>query len=113
MSLDTTISLIANVALLLSFLVALIFGVVQVRAAARDRRERFTLDTLRAFDTREFAELIYFVTNKKAAKTREEFSALPAEDQIILIQAAQQMESLGMLVYEKYIDLDLVDKTLG
>jgi hypothetical protein len=46
-------------------------------------------------------------------KTREAFSALPDEQQIILIQGSQQMESLGMLVYEKAIELDLVDKTIG
>ena len=38
---------------------------------------------------------------------------MSADDQIMLMQFGQQMESLGMLVFEKYIDLDLVDKTLG
>jgi hypothetical protein len=31
----------------------------------------------------------------------------------MFIQFAQIMESLGQLVYDKYINLDLVDKTLG
>ena len=39
------INLIANIALALSFIVALVFGIAQVRAAARDRRERLTLET--------------------------------------------------------------------
>jgi uncharacterized membrane-anchored protein YhcB (DUF1043 family) len=52
------IALIANLALALSFVVGLIFGIVQVRVAARDRRERLTLETLREFQSREFVELM-------------------------------------------------------
>jgi hypothetical protein len=39
--------------------------------------------------------------------------ALPANEQVMYIQFGQQMESLGMLVAEKFISIDLVDKTLG
>src|SRR5437763_6676579 len=113
MSFDATLNLIANIALALTFVVGLIFGIVQARAAARDRRERFTLDALRAFDSREFAEIIYFTRGDELPKSLEEFEAMPESKQIMLIQAGQQFESLGMLVYEKYIDIDLVDKTLG
>jgi hypothetical protein len=107
------ITLIANLALTLSFIVALIFGVAQVKAATRDRKERITLETLRNFQTREFAELINFVNSHKMPATQKEMFALPVNDQIMIIQYGQQMESLGILVAEKLIDLDLVDKTLG
>ena len=56
------ISIIANIALALSVVVALVFGIAQVRQAASDRRERLTLDALRNFQSREFAELIHYVT---------------------------------------------------
>src|ERR1035438_5177224 len=108
-----TIEIIANIALALSVVIALIFGIAQVKAAERDRRERLTLESLRSFSTREFAELLYFVNAIEVPKTREEFQALPAEHQIKLLQIGQEMESIGMLVYERYIDLDLIDKTLG
>ncbi|HTE48830.1 MAG TPA: hypothetical protein VK675_02920 [Candidatus Paceibacterota bacterium] len=107
------ITLIANVALALSFVVALVFGIAQVKAAARDRRERLTLDTLRNFQTREFAELIHYVAVHKVPASGEELRTLPEEDQVTFIQLAQQMESLGLLVAEGLIDIDLVDKTLG
>ena len=113
MNLETTIALVANVAIALSFIAAFVFGMAQVRAAARDRRERLTLETLRIFHTREFAQLIHFLRITEIPDTQEEFQALPDHVQIMLIQAAQQMESLGMLVYERFIDLDLIDKTLG
>jgi hypothetical protein len=107
------IAVIANLALALSLIVAVVFGIAQVKAAARDRRERFTLETLRNFQTREFAELIYFVTFSNMPSNRKGLETLPANEQILFIQLAQQMESLGLLVAEKFIDIDLVDKTLG
>jgi len=107
------ITLIANLALTLSFIVALIFGIAQVKAATRDRRERLTLDTLRNFQTREFAELIHYITSHNMPSNRKELQALPANEQIIFIQFGQQMESLGLLVAEQLINVDLVDKTLG
>jgi hypothetical protein len=108
-----TISLIANIALTLLFIVALIFGIVQVQVAMRDRRERLTLETLRNFHTREFAELINFVNSQAVPSSREELRALPADEQAKFIQFGQEMESLGILVAERLINIDLVDKTLG
>jgi hypothetical protein len=108
-----TVGLIANIALALSFIVGLVFGIAQVSAAARDRRERLTLETLRAFQTREFAELMYFIIYREMPSTREAMRALPADQQILLMQFAQQMESLGIVVAEGLVSLDLVEKTLG
>jgi hypothetical protein len=107
------ITLIANLALTLSFIVGLIFGIAQVKAAARDRKERLTLDILRHFQTREFSELTLFITSHDAPSTREEFRLLSSNDQVTYFQFSQEMESLGLLVAEKLINIDLVDKTLG
>src|SRR6266498_4436512 len=76
------ITLIANFALALSFIVALIFGIAQVKAAARDRRERLTLETLRNFQTREFAELLHYINTSNMPSNRKEMLALPPEEQI-------------------------------
>src|SRR6185312_14594488 len=110
---DQLVTLIANVSLALTFLAGLIFGIIQTRQAARDRRERLTLETLRAFHTREFAELMNFVGSSRFPKTREEARALTGVDNILMIEFSQRMESLGILVAEGLIDIDLVDKTLG
>ncbi len=107
------ISVIANLALALSFIVGLIFGIVQVRAAAQDRRERLTLETLRQFQTREFVDLMHFITSHDMPSKREAMLALPDNEQAMYIQYSQEMESLGILVAERFINIDLVDKTLG
>src|SRR5580700_10440897 len=92
------LTLLANLALTLSFIVALIFGIAQVQAAARDRRERLTLETLRTFQTREFAELALYITRHDMPTSSKEMAALPINEQMILFQFSQEMESLGILV---------------
>lgn len=104
---------IANISLALSLIVGLVFGISQVRAAARDRRERLTLETLNYFGSREFAELIQYIDTHEMAKTRQELRALPANEQAMFIQFSMLMENLGILVAEKMVNLDLVDETLG
>ena len=113
MNTNDLIGLIANLALALSFVIGLVFGIVQVKAAARDRRERLTLETLRNFQTREFCELMFKINDYKIPDTLEEWRKLPPGDQILFLQFTQQMESLGFLVAERFISIDLVDKTLG
>jgi len=107
------VTLVANVALALSFIIALVFGIAQVRTANRDRRERFTIETLHNFQTREFAELILFINSRNMPSSSKDMNALPPKEQVFIVQFGQQMESLGMLVFERLINIDLVDKTLG
>jgi hypothetical protein len=45
--------------------------------------------------------------------TLEDMLKLPVSQQTNLIQLSQEMESLGILVAERVINIDLVDKTLG
>lgn len=107
------ITVLANLALTLSFVVALIFGIVQVRAANRDRRERFAVDAVRNFQTREFAEMIHYITAHKVPQSAEELRNCSEDEQVTFIQLSQTMESLGLQVAAKLIDIGLVDRTLG
>lgn len=113
MSIVDIVTIIANISLALSLIVAVIFGIVQAKAAERDRKERLTLETLRFYQSREFAELMVYIINGNMPKTSEELNSLPNSERILFTDFAQKMESLGILVSENMIDLDLVDKTLG
>jgi hypothetical protein len=108
-----TITNIANIALTLSFIIALMFGIAQVNTAKRDRRERLTLEIMRQFQTREFVELIDFISRNDLPSDWAGLQKLPVHERILLIQFGQQMESLGMIVADGLINIDLVDKTLG
>ncbi|HXB42628.1 MAG TPA: hypothetical protein VNV85_01150, partial [Puia sp.] len=100
------IALIANLALALSFIVGLIFGIAQVKAVARDRKERLTLETLRNFQTHAFAELMFTINSYNIPSTLEEWRKLPPSDQIMFLQFTQEMESLGILVAERFININ-------
>jgi len=110
---NDVLTLAANLALTLSVIVAVVFGIAQARAAGRDRRERLSLQALRNFQTRDFVELMQYVNSHSLPDSRKELSKLPASEQVVFMQFAQEMETLGILVAENYIDIDLVDKTLG
>ncbi len=110
---NDTIAVLANLALALSFVVGLIFGIAQVRTATRDRRERLTLETLRNYQSREFCEIMFKISAYNIPATYEEWVKLPENDQIMFLQFTQEMESLGILVAERFININLVDKTLG
>jgi hypothetical protein len=107
------INLVANIALALTFIVGLVFGIIQIKNADRDRKERFTIETLKNFQTYQFAEMIFRINNYITPSTFEEWRKLPEHDQIMFLQFTQEMESLGILVAERFINIELVDKTLG
>jgi hypothetical protein len=109
----TDFAAIANISLALSLLVALVFGVLQFRAAARDRRERLTMETLREFQSRDFAAKINLIRLSGPPESVDKLSERPADEQIEILQLAQEMESVGLMVEERMIDLDLVEKSLG
>ena len=108
-----TVSIIADISLALSFIVALVFGIFQVRDAARDRKECRTIEALRNFQSREFAELSGKLSYHKVPTSFKEFQQLSLPEQAKFIQFGQEMESLGILVADQLIEIDLVDKTLG
>jgi hypothetical protein len=107
------IAMLANVALTLSLIVAIIFGLAQIKADKRNRREKLTIDALVNFQSKEFAELIHFITTTDFPDNFETWQSWPKEDRIRLIQIMQQMESIGILLADGIINFDLVDKTLG
>ncbi|MDB5232185.1 MAG: hypothetical protein JWN76_2990 [Chitinophagaceae bacterium] len=107
------ITVLANLALTLSLIVAIVFGIAEVNATKRDRRERLTVETLNNFQSREFAEMMLFTTITKFPKAYSDWLLLQQEDRVRFINLMQQMETLGILLADKLIDISLVDKTLG
>jgi len=68
---------------------------------------------LRHFQTREFAENIHYLHTTPMPKTYQEWESLHKPDQVRFVQLSQEMESIGLLLAERLISIDLLDKTLG
>lgn len=113
MSTESVASVIGDAALALSLLVVLAFGMAQARSGAQDRRERLTLTTIQEFQTREMAAHFQRLSSSDLPDNWRGVQALSAEDQVSFIHYAQQMEMLGLMVYEGMIELALVERTLG
>ena len=71
------IALAANVALTLSVIIAVVFGIAQARGAARDRRERLSLQALRSFQTREFVELMQYINSHEMPENSDDLTKAP------------------------------------
>ena len=107
------VATLANIAIALSVFVAVFFGVVQARGSAKERRERLTLQVVRGLQTREFAAHMHSIRLVPPPPTTEEWDALPMETRVTLLAFSQEMEMLGLLVFDATIDIDLVERTLG
>src|SRR6202012_5336112 len=57
--------------------------------------------------------LSLYIVSKDLPASRDEMFNLPNDERAMIFQFGQEMEGLGMLVAERLINLDLVDKTLG
>jgi len=113
MNTESTAIVIGNGAIALSFLAAVVFGISQVRAANRDRRERLTVATVQAMQTRSMAEHFQRLGSIELPSTFDGVNSLPPDEQVSIIHYAQQMEMLGLMVYDGMLELDLVERTLG
>jgi hypothetical protein len=110
---ESIFTLLSDISLTLSVIVAIIFGIFEARSSNRERRENFAVDYLGTFRSREFAELIQYVTSNDMPVSSKKLHALSQNDQVIFIQLSQQMESLGLLVSGEFISINLIDRTLG
>jgi hypothetical protein len=113
MDIESVATVIGESAIALSFLAAVVFGISQVRTSAEDRRERLTVEVVRGMQTREMAAHFQRVGSLDMPSTWHEVQAMPADEVVSIIHYAQQMEMLGLMVYDGMIELALVERTLG
>jgi hypothetical protein len=113
MDTESTATVIGNGAIALSFLAAIVFGISQVYSANRDRRERLTVATVQAMQTRSMAEHFQRLGSMELPSTFDGVQSLSPDEQVSIIHYAQQMEMLGLMVHDGMIELDLVERTLG
>lgn len=104
---------LANLAIAISAVVALVFGILQVLAAVRDRRERLTIEVVRGLQSREFSQQMMDLRAQPPPRTTKEWSSLAESARVTQMHFLQEMEMLGLLVFDGTIDLLLVERTLG
>ena len=106
------LSTIANFATALTVLIAVIFGIVEMRRARRDREERAAFAAVQAILTPEWMRSMLVVHN-----IPDESSAAEIESNARVLEAASAvgiiLEGLGYSVYARIVPLRVVGDLMG
>lgn len=106
------LSTIANVATAAAVITGVVFGVVEVRAARREREERAAFEVLHAILTTEWMRSVVQVQAIPADLPGEQLEANPSR-----LEAAQAvgitLEVLGYAVFSRLVPLRVIDELVG
>jgi hypothetical protein len=106
------LSTVANIATALTVLTAVIFGVIEMRHARKEREERAAFVAVQAILTPAWMDSMILVQAIAEGTTPSQIETDPR-----LFQAAQSiaciLESLGYAVFARMVPLNVVDELLG
>src|SRR4026207_1901550 len=106
------LSTVANIATALTVLIAVIFGVIEMRHARKEREERAAFVAVQAILTPAWMDSMTLVQAIAEGTTPSQIETDPR-----LFQAAQSiaciLESLGYAVFARMVPLNVVDELLG
>ena len=106
------LSTLANIATALTVLTAVVFGLVEMRRARKDREERAAFVAVQAILTPAWIDSMTLVQAISEGTTPSQIEADPR-----LFKAAQSiaciLESLGYAVFARMVPLNVVDELLG
>jgi hypothetical protein len=106
------LSTVANIATALTVLTAVVFGLVEMRRARKEREEPAALVAVQAILTPAWIQSMTLVQAISEGATPSQIDADPR-----LFQAAQSiaciLESLGYAVFARMVPLNVVDELLG
>jgi hypothetical protein len=106
------LSTVANIATALTVLTAVLFGLIEMRRARKDREERAAFIAVQAILTPAWIQSMTLVQAISEGTTPSQIEANPR-----LFQAVQSiaciLESLGYAVFARMVPLDVVDELLG
>ena len=106
------LSALANIATALTVLTAVVFGLIEMRRARKDREERAAFVAVQAILTPAWIDSMTLVQAISDGTTPSQIEADPR-----LFKAAQSiaciLESLGYAVFARMVPLNVVDELLG
>lgn len=97
------ISIVANVAQAIAVIVAVLFGIVQLRQLAAQRRREAAFALMHSLQSPQMSCAILILDRLPDDAGKTEIDALPESDQIALQGLLATWESLGILVFNSEI----------
>jgi len=102
-------STLATVAQAIAVIVAVVFGIQQVRSLAAARRREATFALMHSLQTPQMLSGILLLDRLPDGVSLAEFQALPQDQQLSLIGLLGIWESLGILAFQREVSLQTVD----
>lgn len=106
------VATVANVATSVAVIVAVVFGLTELRRGARERRERAAVEVVRSVQTHESFRAVGRILNLPDDADPELIRSDPA-----LFEAAMLVyfacEMLGSIVFERVVELHMLDRMVG
>jgi len=94
----------------LAVVVGVVFAIVQVRQYRRQKRREAALELMHSFQTPSFAAAMNLVYNLPDGLSKKEIEARCGDRFHLVYALMTTWESLGILVFRREVDLDMVDE---
>jgi hypothetical protein len=100
---------LANIAQAIAVIVAVIFGIVQLRQLRVQRRREAAFALMHSLQSPQVLRAILLIDRLPDAISKADIDALPQNDQVDLLALLGTWESLGILVWNREVSLKVVD----
>jgi hypothetical protein len=108
-----TLANIAQVLGALAVVVAIAFGVLQIRQFRQQRRDALAVELMRSIQDAEFTRGLRVVLTLPMGSSLEDFRARGPDFEAAVWSIAAKYETLGYLVFRGIMPIDLVEELVG
>ena len=100
---------ISRVVSAVALVIGILFGMMQLRQYDQRRRRENALELVHSFQTAAFAKALEMIFRMPEGLNRREVEEWVADDRTSVLLIISTWESLGILVFRRELDLDLLD----
>ena len=104
-----TLALVVDIVSALTVMAGLVFAIIQVRDFRQSREREMAVELLRSYQTRDFAAASRLVLDLPAGLSGPQLEAHLGDKLDLVWVFLTTVESIGVLVYRREVELDLVD----
>lgn len=109
----TTLSQLAQILGGAAVVIAIVFGITQVRQFQQQRLDAAALELMRTLQDHEFAHAFGLIYQAAGSLDRDALRALGPEHEDAAISIGSRLEAMGLLVFRGNIPIDLVEEIIG
>ena len=108
-----TLSQIAEIGGFIAVVVAIIFGLIQIRDTQRQRHDLASIELVRSFQDSEFTAAFRIIHSLPENMTASEFIARGSESIDAALLIGIKYETMGLLVFRGVVPMDAVQELIG